>query len=107
MTRRELLRLATALPFAGEKGSGLKEEKRILSAPLTHSDWVLQEGVAWGDAGVRHMLEACKACGWSRMYWRALDSGRALYRSRLRDSMGAPEPDNFFQPVRPEDAKWT
>jgi len=40
-------------------------------------------GVVWGPAGVKHMLDVCKSCGWSRIYWRVLDGGRALYRSRL------------------------
>src|SRR5258707_14386899 len=56
--------------------------KLILSAPLTHSDWMLKAGVEWGAAGVRHMLDACKECGWTRIYWRVLDGGRAMYRSK-------------------------
>src|SRR5665213_606701 len=63
-------------------------EKIILTAPLTHSDWMLKAGMAWGEAGVRQMLDACKACGWSRIYWRVLDGGRAMYKSRLVKAEG-------------------
>ena len=47
--------------------------KFILSAPLTHSDWVLKDNVPGLDdglGGVRHMLDMCKAAGWSKIYWR-------------------------------------
>jgi glycosyl hydrolase family 10 len=111
MTRRELVRLIAMMPWASWQTVPVQNaeaaDRLRLSAPLTHSDWVLKDGVAWGDEGVRHMLDACKACGWSRIYWRALDSGRALYRSKLRDPMGLPEEDNYFHPVRPEDEKWS
>jgi hypothetical protein len=70
----------------------------LLSAPLTHSDWVLKAGVPWGEAGVRHMLDACKACGWSRVYWRALDGGRSLYQSKLLRPEGKWDEDNFWDP---------
>ncbi len=79
-------------------------DKLILSSPLTHSDWVLKDGVDTGAEGVRHMLDMCKAAGWSKIYWRVLDSGRSLYPSKLRDPMGSPTPgDNYFDP-KPEDA---
>ncbi len=60
----------------------------ILSAPLTHSDWMMHaDAPAWGDEGVRRMLEQCKACGWKRVYWRVFDAGRSLYSSKLLDPM--------------------
>ena len=70
----------------------------ILSAPLTHSDWILKPGVPWGEPGVRHMLDACKACGWSRVYWRVLDGGRSLYQSKLLRPQGKWDDDNFWEP---------
>jgi hypothetical protein len=73
-------------------------EKLILSAPVTHSDWVLKAGIPWGEAGVRHMLDACKACGWSRVYWRVLDGGRSLYHSNLMRPQGKWDADNFWDP---------
>ena len=79
--------------------------KLILSAPATHSDWMLRDGVEWGPAGVRHMLDACKASGWSRVYWRALDGGRSLYKSALMDPQGKWDDDNFWNPAQPEDQK--
>ena len=91
MNRRHFLKSAlisgcsagsVARCLAGEASSS-ESEKLILSTPLTHSDWMLKAGIPWGEAGVRHMLDACKACGWSRVYWRALDGGRSLYKSRL------------------------
>lgn len=69
----------------------------ILSAPLTHSDWMMHaQAPAWGRDGVRTMLERCRACGWQRLYWRAFDAGRALYASRLLEPMRydtSPEPN--------------
>jgi hypothetical protein len=73
-------------------------EKLILSAPLTHSDWMLKTGIPWGEEGVRHMLDACKACGWSRVYWRALDGGRSLYNSKLMRPQGRWDDDSFWNP---------
>ena len=81
--------------------------KLILSAPLTHSDWVIKDNVKGLDdglAGVRHMLDMCKAAGWSRIYWRCLDAGRSLYPSRLMDPMGPPHGDNYFNP-KPEEVR--
>lgn len=80
------------------RGLGGENEKLILSAPLTHSDWILKAGMAWGDAGVRHMLDACKACGWSRVYWRALAGGHALYKSNLVLPEGKRDEDSFWSP---------
>jgi hypothetical protein len=79
----------------------------ILSAPLTHSDWMLREGVAWGPEGVRHMLDTCKACGWSRIYWRALDGGRSLYHSKLMEPQGKWEQNNFWNPGTPQELAFT
>ena len=79
------------------------EPKIILSAPLTHSDWVLKPNIAWGAPGVRHMLDACKACGWSHVYWRVCDAGRSTYKSTLLDPGETPETDNFFNPQTDED----
>jgi hypothetical protein len=79
--------------------------KLILSAPLTHSDWVLKDNVQGLDdglAGVRHMLDMCQAAGWSSIYWRCLDAGRSLYPSQLMDPMGPPHGDNYFNP-KPEE----
>ena len=73
--------------------------KFILSAPLTHSDWMLKPGIKWGAEGVRHMLDMCHEAGWSRIYWRVLDGGRSLYRSRLLQPMGRWDADSFWSPV--------
>src|ERR1700722_1641635 len=73
-------------------------DKMIFGAPLTHSDWMLKAGIPWGEAGVRHMLDACKACGWSRVYWRALDGGRSLYKSRLMRPQGRWDDDSYWDP---------
>src|SRR6185369_16389086 len=75
----------------------------ILGAPLTHSDWILKPGMAWGLDGVRHMLDQCKERGWTRVYWRVLDGGRALYRSKLLRPQGKWDDDNFWQPQTEED----
>src|SRR5262245_12826234 len=73
--------------------------KLILSAPLTHSDWMLKaNGPKWGPEGVRHMLDACKACGWSNVYWRVFDAGVSTYKSTLLRAGDQAEGDNFHQP---------
>ncbi|MFH1567402.1 MAG: family 10 glycosylhydrolase [Gemmatimonadota bacterium] len=73
------------------------------SAPATHSDWMLRDGVPWGPAGVHHMLDMCKAAGWSRVHWRALDGGRSLYASQLMDPQGKWDENSFWHPATPED----
>jgi hypothetical protein len=79
------------------------DQKLILSAPLTHSDWMLKPNIPAGEAGVRHMLDACRACGWSRVYWRVLDGGRSLYKSRLMRPQGKWDDDSFWNPQSDED----
>src|SRR5947209_8990807 len=88
MNRRRFLQAALASGAVAryalaEAEANDDKPKFILSAPLTHSDWMLKPGVEWGEAGVRHMLDACKASGWSRIYWRVLDGGTAMYKSRI------------------------
>jgi Glycosyl hydrolase-like 10 len=86
-------------PFSfGADQKSSDSDKLILSAPLTHSDWMLKAGIPWGMEGVKHMLDACKACGWSRVYWRALDGGRSLYKSKLMRPQGKWDEDNFWNP---------
>jgi hypothetical protein len=102
MNRREFIKTTAAATVAGpaifsargETGT----EKFVLSAPLTHSDWMLKPGIKWGPEGVRHMLDCCKACGWTRIYWRAFDGGRALYKSKLLAAMGRWDADSFWSP---------
>jgi len=53
------------------------------------------------------MLDACKACGWSRVYWRALDGGRALYKSKLLRAQGKWDEDNFWNPQMDADKELT
>src|SRR3954470_17128837 len=73
----------TLAPSACVFANNSSDTKLTFSAPLTHSDWMLKPGIKWGREGVRHMLDACKACGWSRVHWRALDGGRATYSSKV------------------------
>ena len=89
---------------AAQESAAPEAESRVrLGVPVTHSDWMLRDGVAWGAEGVRHMLDTCKAAGWSRVYWRALDGGRALYASALMDPQGKWDTDSFWNPASPED----
>lgn len=113
MNRRYFLKTALAAQCAGtavgrafgQVAQAPRPEKLILSAPLTHSDWILRPGIAWGEKGVRHMLDTCKSCGWSRVYWRALDGGRSLYTSRLMRPQGKWDDDNFWEPKSDADRK--
>jgi hypothetical protein len=101
-TRRTFLKsIAAAATLPGTCGlaSPAPEPKLTLSAPLTHSDWMLKpNGPKWGPEGVRHMLDACKACGWSHIYWRVFDAGVSTYKSKLLRAGEKAEADNFFQP---------
>jgi hypothetical protein len=108
VTRRDFLKGSAAAAVLGPALFSAKAEvpeKFILSAPLTHSDWMLKPGIAWGPEGVRHMLDACKACGWSRIYWRTFDGGRALYASKLLKAMGRWDVDSFWTPQGKADRK--
>src|SRR5687767_2667025 len=107
MNRREFLRTtAGAATAAVGFGSALlaaeANETLELSAPLTHSDWMLKPGIEPGVPGVRHMLDACKAAGWSHVYWRVCDAGQATYRSRLMRPGEHVEADSIFSPQTDE-----
>src|SRR5436190_9374033 len=106
-TRRTFLKslaAAAALPAASGLASPSSDPKLALSAPLTHSDWMLKpHGPKWGPEGVRRMLDACKACGWSNVYWRVFDAGVSTYKSKLLRPGDKAEADNFFQPQNDAD----
>jgi hypothetical protein len=106
-TRRTFLKslaAATVVPAAGGFASALSDAPLTLSAPLTHSDWMLKpHGPKWGPEGVRHMLDACKACGWSNVYWRVFDAGVSTYKSKLLRPGDKADADNFFQPQNDAD----
>ncbi len=110
MKRREFIQALAAVGAASLCGSVFgqtnpAEEKLILSAPLTHSDWMLKAGTQWGEPGVKHMLDACKACGWSKVYWRVLDGGRATYKSEFLLPGGKWDEDSFWTPQNEADRK--
>ncbi|MEO6035564.1 MAG: family 10 glycosylhydrolase [Verrucomicrobiota bacterium] len=109
MNRRDFLKnsalAASAWSFSGlaETPNDSRKKNIFLSAPLTHSDWMLKPGVAWGADGIRHMLDACKAAGWSKIYWRTFDGGRSLYKSKLLRAQGKWDDDSFWHPKSDED----
>src|SRR3954469_7963874 len=100
MRRRDFIRVLSAsafcVPGLAADQQEMADRKFVLSAPLTHSDWMLKSKMEWGPGGVQHMLDACKECGWSRIYWRVLDGGRSLYRSKLMRPMGRWDEDSFW-----------
>lgn len=109
ISRRQLIAKSIALSAASflacqsnadssKSVSKPSNEELTLGVPLTHSDWMLKPGIPWGPAGVHHMLDTCKACGWSNIYWRALDGGRALYRSKLLAPGGKWDADSYWSP---------
>jgi uncharacterized lipoprotein YddW (UPF0748 family) len=80
--------------------------KLTLGTPITHCDWMLKDNrpeVVWGREGVRHMLTVCKAAGISQIYWRVLDAGRAMYKSRLVLPAENYEFDQFYNPFTKEE----
>ncbi len=107
VTRRafvETLAATAALASTPRSLLGAEPNDRlVLSAPLTHSDWMLKPGMPAGEGGVRHMLDACKACGWSHVYWRVFDAGRATYRSKLLVANNKADEDNYFNPQNEAD----
>jgi hypothetical protein len=112
MNRRRFLQSSTSLLTATllrppPVRAADQDPKLILSAPLTHSDWMLKPNIPPGEPGVRHMLDAAKACGWSCIHWRVLDGGRSLYKSRLLKPMGKWDDDSFWNPQSAEDRKLT
>jgi hypothetical protein len=72
MNRRQFLRAAAAttvaplvlprLASAAAPTDEKSDDRLILCAPLTHSDWMLKPAMAgkMGEVGVRHMLDMCK-----------------------------------------------
>lgn len=79
----------------------------VLSVPLTHSDWTLRMDLPMDRASIHYMLDQCKACGWSRIYWRLFNGGRTVYPSQLADSQAEWDEDSYWNPLDPEDAKHT
>jgi uncharacterized lipoprotein YddW (UPF0748 family) len=78
----------------------------VFGTPLTHCDWMLKDNrpaVVPGIEGVRHMLSVCKAAGMAQVYWRVLDAGRAMYKSRLVLPAENYEFDQFYNPVTAEE----
>ena len=102
VTRRTFVKSiagAALAPAACGFAQETHDTKLTLSAPLTHSDWMLKtDGPRWGPEGVRHMLDACKECGWSHVYCRVFDAGVANYKSKLLRPGDKAEADNYFHP---------
>jgi len=66
-------RVAEAIERLSAKGK--KDDRITLSAPLTHSDWMMHaDAPAWGSEGIRTMLTHCKQFGLKRIYWRVFDA---------------------------------
>jgi uncharacterized lipoprotein YddW (UPF0748 family) len=88
------LALVAACSGAPEGGKRVR-----LSSPVTHSDWILANDPppAWGAEGVRQILDRAKACGWSRVYWRCFDSGKACYASKLLEPFDQGEEPNYWK----------
>jgi hypothetical protein len=49
------------------------------------------------------MLDTCKQCGWSHIYWRVFDAGVSTYMSKLLRPGDEAEVDNFFAPRNDHD----
>jgi uncharacterized lipoprotein YddW (UPF0748 family) len=69
-----------------------------LASPVTHSDWLVREPApAWGPEGVHRILDRARECGWTRVYWRCFDGGRACYASRLLEPYHGYDPENYHR----------
>ena len=66
---------------------------------------MLKNGIAWGPAGVHHMLDTCKACGWSRIDWRTLDGGPAMWASRIVRPEFKWDDDSYWTPQSDDDRR--
>ncbi len=76
------------LPTVAAWTQGATQRRVRLGSPITHSDWMLRDPApAWGPEGVHQILDRCRDCGWTRVYWRCFDGGRALYKSKLMDPL--------------------
>ena len=78
-----------------------------LGSPLTHNDWLIHkyEEIEMGPEGVHYMLDSCKASGWTRIYWRTRDGGRAYYKSAVSDTHQKRDKDSYNTPQTPKDQK--
>jgi hypothetical protein len=112
MNRRQFLRAAAVaavaplvVPNVVSAADEKSDDRLILCAPLTHSDWMLKPATAgkMGDVGVRHMLDMCKEAGWSRVMWRVADAGQATYASKLMKPGLKPDANTIFSPQTDED----
>src|SRR3954464_10103576 len=99
IARRTFLKAAGAaavVTFSGVGAAG--GELLTFCAPLTHSDWMLKSNMKWGEEGVRHMLDVCKASGLSHVFWRTTDAGQATCASKvMRPGLHA-DADSIFSP---------
>lgn len=87
-----LLVCACNIPTEAEPAARVR-----LASPITHSDWMVREPApAWGPEGVRQILDRCKECGWSRVYWRCLDGGRTLYPSRILEPLHKLDAEDYL-----------
>ena len=77
------------------------DEKILISAPLTLSDWMLRPSMKKfekpSDDAVRYVLTRCKEFGMKRVYWRTFDAGMSTYRSKLADPYVFDNHEPFYQ----------
>lgn len=95
----DLVPFAIVLLILAASANAQEAPRRVrLGSPVTHSDWMLRDPAPeWGLQGVRQILDRCKECGWSRVYWRCFDGGRALYPSKLMDPAHGYDEDNYHK----------
>lgn len=91
--------------YAFAQSPATTDDRITLGVPVTHSDWMLKDGIPWGPPGVHHMLDACKSSGWSHIYWRVTDGGRAMYPSKVMRPGDRWDPDSFWSPQTDADRK--
>src|SRR5580765_7457848 len=116
MSRRQFVRRSVTAGAGMALSSGLMRpaawatsngpERLKFGTPITHCDWMLKDNrpeVVWGIEGVRHMLSLCKAAGMAQVYWRVLDAGRAMYKSRLVLPGENYEFNEFYNPLTKEE----
>ncbi len=98
MVRYWLTGAAAVCCSVGAVAQDAPAQRVPLASPVTHSDWLVREPApTWGAEGVRQILDRARECGWTRVYWRCFDGGRACYTSRILEPYHGYDAENYHR----------